>query len=859
MKRLGKYDILDKLGEGGMGEVYRAKDSSLNRSVAVKILPPDVANDPNRRARFEQEARALGALNHPNIVAVYDTGVENGQAYIVSELVDGESLRAVVDRGRLPLRKLLDLAVQIADALAAAHSVGIVHRDLKPENVMVARDGRVKVLDFGLAKQTVTEGTGDTATLALSQPGTVLGTAGYMSPEQVRGAALDHRSDIFSFGCVLYEMMTGRRAFQAASSVETMNAILREEPTEVEGSQITLPPALGTIVRRCLEKQPEQRFQSAADLAFALRSVSPSTASGAQPVSQVAAPPRGKPWLWPVIAALGGIALFAAGFFLRDRTLRRNPPQFQRITFRKGLVNNARFTSDGRNVIYSASWDGAPARVFLATPGNPVARDLDLPDSSLLLDVSSKDEIAFLMGPYQPDGTGVLSRSAISGGQMRPWLEGVRSAVWSPDGSTMAVWRTVDGKNRIEYPIGKTLIPDIGYGIFFAMRLSPDGTRLALAHYGQGSNVELSVADSSGKLASLGFVAGQTVDIVDPLLTWTPDGREIWFRSFDLKEWGTIYAVDMKGRRRVVTRLPGHATLYDIAHDGRLLLRTDTRQLGILGTAPGDTTERDLSCLDESNLNAISYDGRAILATAVGEGGGPRGSVYWRKTDGSPPVRLADGRAFAMSADAKWVSAWSSMDPATRKYVLVPTGAGEERELAIPELKGMNVTYGWTADNQTVFLHGWDNNRANSFQNYSWNMKSRVLRPFGPKGVADDLPMLSPDRQQILEVGPDGRWWIYPVSGGEGRAVEGLSPHDIVIGWREDNRSLFLATHHDVNTTIPLSTLDIASGKKTEWKEIHPTRPVDRLLTLKITPDGSAYAYNFLVKMSELYVADGVR
>src|SRR5258708_32047405 len=471
--KLGNYDILAKLGEGGMGEVYRARDNRLNRNVAVKVLPPDVANDPTRRARFEQEARALGALNHPNIVAVYDTGVDNGQAYIVSELVDGESLRAVIDRGRVPLRKLLDLAVQIADALAAAHSVGIVHRDLKPENVMVTGDGGVKVLDFGLAKQTLPEAGGDTATLALSQPGTVLGTAGYMSPEQVRGAPLDYRSDIFSFGCVLYEMSTGRHAFHAASSVETMNAILREEPGELEAGQPGRPPALATIVRRCLEKRPEQRFQSAADLAFALRSVSPSTASGAQPASQVAAPPRAKRWLWPAIATLGSIALFAAGFFLRDRILRHDPPQFQRITFRKGLVTNARFTSDGRNVIYTAMWEGAPARIFLATPGNPVARDLDLPDNSALLDVSSKDEIAFLMGPYQPDGTGVLSRSAISGGQMRPWLEGVRSAAWSPDGSTMAVWRIVDGKNRIEYPVGKILIPDLGDGIFFTMRLSP--------------------------------------------------------------------------------------------------------------------------------------------------------------------------------------------------------------------------------------------------------------------------------------------------------------------------------------------------------------------------------------------------
>src|SRR5258708_1210085 len=333
--KLGNYDILAKLGEGGMGEVYRARDNRLNRNVAVKVLPPDVANDPTRRARFEQDARALGALNHPNIVAVYDTGVENGQAYIVSELVDGESLRQVVDRGRLALRKLIDVSVQIADVLAAAHSVGIVHRDLKPENVMVTRDGRVKVLDFGLAKQTVSEGTGDTATLALSQPGTVLGTAGYMSPEQVRGAPLDHRSDIFSFGCVLYEMITGQRAFQGASSVETMHAILRGEPSELEAAN----PALSTIVRRCLEKRPEQRFQSAADLAFALRSVSPSSsASGQMPAAQPAALPRRTPWLWPAIAVHGGLALFPSTFFLPPPPLPPHPPHHQPLPFPKLLT-----------------------------------------------------------------------------------------------------------------------------------------------------------------------------------------------------------------------------------------------------------------------------------------------------------------------------------------------------------------------------------------------------------------------------------------------------------------------------------------------------------------------------------------
>src|SRR5579884_2193124 len=313
--RLGAYEIVDKLGEGGMGEVWRAHDARLNRSVAVKILPADVANDPVRRARFEQEARSLGALNHPNIVAVYATGQDDGIAYIVSELVDGETLRAVLERGPLGTRKAVQYGIQISEALAAAHAAGIVHRDLKPENIMVARNGRVKVLDFGLARQTVVETSDRTATIALSTPGVVMGTVGYMSPEQVRGEAVDARSDIFSFGAVLYEMAAGKRAFQKDSSVETMHAILNDDPPEpqaIDGAR--LPPALDGIIRRCLEKQPGDRFQSAADLAFALRALS-TASSGVQPA--ITAPGKSRSWIWPAAAAIVAIALFAGGFVTR--------------------------------------------------------------------------------------------------------------------------------------------------------------------------------------------------------------------------------------------------------------------------------------------------------------------------------------------------------------------------------------------------------------------------------------------------------------------------------------------------------------------------------------------------------------
>src|SRR5947209_8684061 len=253
-RKLGNYEIVDKLGEGGMGQVWRARDARLSRSVAIKILPPDVAGDPVRRQRFEQEARALGALNHPNIVAVYDIGQSDGQAYIVSELVEGESLRALIERGPVTGRKLLDIATQTADAVAAAHALGIVHRDLKPENIMLARDGRVKVLDFGLAKQNAPQTTEETATIALSQPGMVMGTVGYMSPEQVRGEAVDARSDIFSFGAILYEMLSGHRAFAGATPVDTMSAILHADPPDLAQSTVPIPESVERIVRHCREK-----------------------------------------------------------------------------------------------------------------------------------------------------------------------------------------------------------------------------------------------------------------------------------------------------------------------------------------------------------------------------------------------------------------------------------------------------------------------------------------------------------------------------------------------------------------------------------------------------------------------------
>src|SRR5215207_521938 len=326
--RLGRYEIRSKLGEGGMGEVYRAHDPKLGRDVAVKVLPAAFSADAERLRRFEQEARAAGALNHPNVLAIHDVETHDGAPFVVSELLEGATLREQLRGVPLPRRKALDYAVQIAAGLAAAHERGIVHRDLKPENLFVTTDGRVKILDFGIAKLVEpandAEALTDLPTRRLNtDPGVMVGTPGYMSPEQVRGGRVDHRSDIFSFGCVLYEMLSGRSAFRKGSTADTISALLNEEPPDISESNGAVSPAVERLVRRCLEKNPAARFHSASDLAFALEALSGSDAtSGASPAVVAPTPGRPKSRERLVLLAVGGLLListlaFAALYFRR--------------------------------------------------------------------------------------------------------------------------------------------------------------------------------------------------------------------------------------------------------------------------------------------------------------------------------------------------------------------------------------------------------------------------------------------------------------------------------------------------------------------------------------------------------------
>ena len=466
---LGAYEIVAPIGAGGMGEVYRARDARLGREVAIKVLPAAFASDPEALARFEREMKTLAALSHPHIVAIYDVGREGQTAYAVTELLEGDTLAEIVARGAVPIRKAIEYGTQIARGLAAAHDRGIVHRDLKPANVVVTSDGHVKVLDFGLARTTAAAN--DAATTANTSPGLVMGTVGYMAPEQARGLPVDHRADVFAFGCVIYELIAGRRAFDRGSAADTVSAILKEDPAPLSSLNLKVPPALERVVQRCLEKDPAERFHSARDLAFALDALS---LGATGPTSEQTATAPLRPRRGAGVAIALAAALAAA--FVLGRALAPGgtgqTPTITRLTFERGVIRTARFAPDSGTIVYGARWGGDPLKVFVARADTAESKPLDLPSGDLLAVSKSGDMLLSLGRRYLTSWTseGTLARARLFGSSARELLERVRDADFLP-GDRLAIIRRVEGRDRLEVPQGTVVFETPGY--LSHVRVSP--------------------------------------------------------------------------------------------------------------------------------------------------------------------------------------------------------------------------------------------------------------------------------------------------------------------------------------------------------------------------------------------------
>jgi len=847
---IGHYRVLEKIGAGGMGEVFRARDERLGRDVALKLIRPASSDNPDLLRRFEQEARAAAALNHPNIVAVYDVGFEGTTPYIVQELLEGKTLRLRLGEGLIPVRQGAGYALQIAQGLSAAHARNIVHRDLKPENLFLTNDDRIKILDFGVAKlQPSAQDPRSAETLTtVTKHGAVIGTVAYMSPEQLRGKTVDHRSDIFSFGAILYEMLSGKRAFRGETEVDTMTAVLREEPADANLEQAAIPTPYQDIVHHCLEKEPENRFQSVKDLVFALQTV-----SGSSPVKVAPSPARKEPKTAVLPWAVAGLLALATVLLALAQWLRAPgaPPSYRRLTFESGTIYSARFAPDGQSIVYGAAWNNKPVQLFTTVGNSLLSQPLEFTDA-VLLGISSNNELALVVGGThtgQLETTnGMLARAPLAGGAPKEVLSDVRWADWDAQGG-LAVVHYVEGQSRLEYPIGKVLYQSGGW--ISNIRISPGGDLIAFMDHPAlwDNRGVVSVVDPSGQVRTLCGVWGS-----ESGLAWQRDGKEVWFTAAKKGNNLTLMAADLSGKVRTLLDVPMGIVLEDVSSDGRALVALTSSRLAMGFTRLGNKEDVDLSWHDWNSARAISADGRSVLFEDASDAAGPNYAVVIRRVDGGLPIRLGDGSSGSLSPDGKWAVSVSISEPA--QITLLPVGAGQPRTIQVTGLQ--HVHSGWARflpDGQQLAISGDETGHA--ARCYVVNLSSGRAKAVTPEGLV--CGPMSPDGRWIIGKGNTGGISAYPMDGGAPKILLAKMTNFNAVQWSQDGYSLY--GYHAGEFPSKVYTLNLATGEETSLQQLNPGSPagVVMIAPVVVSRDGKSFAYSYSQTLSVLYLVSGLR
>jgi len=677
-----------------------------------------------------------------------------------------------------------------------------------------------------------------------------------MSPEQVRGKPVDARSDIFALGTILYEMLSGKRAFQKDSTADTMAAILNEEPPELSREGKKIPPAVDRIVRHCLEKNPAERFQAARDLAFDLETVSGVSTSATTSVATTRVLSR----RWIFTAAV--LAAIVVGVLI-GRLLGRGfapaaPPNFTQLTFNRGLIYSARFAPDGKSVFYAASWRGQPTQIYSTSPGSPESRGLDLSNSTLF--AVSASQIAVSVGcrdTFIATCEGTLATVPVSGGAPREISENVLSADWTSDGNEMAVIRHEKGEYRVEFPLGNVIYTSDRWLDF--VRISPRGDYVAFVSYVFGADSgRILILDRKGKLAARSPEDLASVEGV----AWSPDGNEVWFGATTQQAWAnSIYAMTPSGKQDVVLRLPGMLRLYDVSRDGRVLLSKDVWRTEMEFQTAKDAATRSLSWFDCSNVSSISSKGDKVAFFECGEATAVSylsylGYVsYLRKTDGSPAVKLGDGQCPVFSPDEKWVLA-KRFSPT--RLALLPTGIGEAKEMDAHGMQDFS-NLGWMPNGSEIYFAG---NDGHGWRMYTQDLDKGEIRTLTPPILVDPVWMpnqlVSPDARFCFSRDLIRTGWLYSLTGGEPQVVKGLLSEDKWIGWSSDGKSAFV--FQDEGTEALIFQLDPVSGRRRLVKKAAPQdlSGVTTVSPVRITPDGKAYAFTYNRSLSDLFVVQGV-